>query len=87
MATSKLGKEATMLKESFNGNDGFFGGNDGDAFSKFISSEIGPQTDSGEGLVENVQQAFQFEKEKSHLDIHKSNSRLDYYLFYFSSRL
>lgn len=76
-------KEAKMLKETFNGNDGFNSRYDGNALNQFGSSPFGPQEGSGYYEIVNLWE----NAEQPHLDIHLSNSRLDKYLFYFSSRL
>lgn len=67
-----------MYKENFNGTDDLPCRNDVDALSKLIPSTFCPQESGREG---------QISEEESHLNINQSNSRLDKYLFYFSSRL
>lgn len=64
------------MQGEFNyGNDGFFNGNGDDASGKPFTSAFGNK--EGETL----------EDSKPHLDINNSNSHLDKYLFYISSKL
>ena len=78
-----MATEVSMIKESFNGNDGLFIGNDGNALSKLVSSTLNTQEDLGRFF--KIMEDFHAEPEE--LTIHTSNRRLDSYLFHFSSKL
>lgn len=72
---SKVGQGGQHMQgEFFYGNDGYRR-NDGYATDKPAPSAFGPQ-ENGE-----------ITEEKEHLNINNSNSRLDKYLFYYSSKL
>lgn len=64
-----------MQGELFYGNDGLLSRNDVHASGNSSTSTFGPQ------------EACEVTEEKESLAINNSNSRLDKYLFYFSSRL
>lgn len=64
-----------MQGEFIYGNDGFFNGNGDDASGKSFTSAFG--NEKSETL----------EEAKPHLDINNSNTQLDKYLFYISSKL
>ena len=65
-----------MQGEFFYGNDGLFNRNDNYASGKPTPATFGPQEE------QEIK-----EESSTHLDIHNSNSRLDNYLFHFSSKL
>lgn len=83
MATRNAGKEAYMDQEVLNGNVSLYSGNDGDAFGQPVSSAFGPQKSQDQAQKVSVELVGQ----KTHLDLHRSNLRLDMYLFHQSSRL
>lgn len=65
------------MQGEFNyGNDGFFNGNGDDASGKSFTSAFG--NEKSETLDKSG---------KPHLDLNNSNSQLDKYLFYISSKL
>lgn len=78
MVTLDKGKEANMQGELFYGNDGLSNWNDSDASGKPYSPALSQQ--EGEQVTGDKNSA-------PHLDINNSNSKLDKYLFYFSSKL
>ena len=78
MVTRERGKEAGMQGELFYGNDGLSDWNDSDASGKPYSPAFGQQ--EGKQIEENKDTT-------PHLDINNSNTNLDKYLFYFSSKL
>jgi len=70
-----------MQQESINGNDGLYGRNDGHASGKLTASE----TSSQDELKKFFEAMNEFKHD--HLDLRFSNRRLDFYLFYYSSKL
>lgn len=74
-----------MIEENFNGSSSFNRRNDGRPHRKHAASVSGASEDLS-AYFEAAATGAQLE-ELIQLEIHNSNSRLDAYLFYYSSKL
>ena len=74
-----------MLRETDHGSIKFICNGDSDALGKLVAATFGTQEDHSTYLKNESLKNFKHEEKSP--GIHTSNSRMDNYLFYFSSKL